>query len=154
MDGNDLHWPLSGYDTVKEEMFKLIHDQQFSYLFITVSGAHLYGFSSPDSDIDLRGSHILPLQEVLGFKQMEETRELTTMIDHVEIDLVTHDIKKYFVMLLKKNGYVFRRLSAFNRAQTSKPSISGMRISNRIRSGGSIRLDCSAAGPLGKERTV
>ena len=26
-------------------------------LFVTVSGAHLYGFSSPDSDIDLRGCH-------------------------------------------------------------------------------------------------
>ncbi|MCX7425345.1 MAG: nucleotidyltransferase domain-containing protein [Planctomycetia bacterium] len=26
-------------------------------LFVTVSGAHLYGFPSPDSDVDLRGSH-------------------------------------------------------------------------------------------------
>jgi predicted nucleotidyltransferase len=25
--------------------------------FVTVSGAHLYGFPSPDSDIDLRGAH-------------------------------------------------------------------------------------------------
>ena len=35
-------------------------------LFVTVSGAHLYGFESPDSDVDLRGCHLLPLREVVG----------------------------------------------------------------------------------------
>ena len=35
-------------------------------LFVTVSGAHLYGFPSPDSDIDLRGSHRLPLNQIVG----------------------------------------------------------------------------------------
>jgi predicted nucleotidyltransferase len=34
-------------------------------LFVTVSGAHLYGFDSPDSDVDLRGAHLLPLQDVI-----------------------------------------------------------------------------------------
>jgi uncharacterized protein len=29
----------------------------FPPLFATVSGAHLYGFASPDSDIDLRGAY-------------------------------------------------------------------------------------------------
>jgi hypothetical protein len=31
-------------------------------LLVSVSGAHLYGFDSPDSDIDLRGTHLLSLQ--------------------------------------------------------------------------------------------
>jgi len=31
----------------------------YPLLFATVSGAHLYGFPSPDSDYDLRGAHIL-----------------------------------------------------------------------------------------------
>jgi len=30
----------------------------FPLLFATVSGAHLYGFPSPDSDYDLRGAHV------------------------------------------------------------------------------------------------
>ena len=38
-------------------------------LFVTVSGAHLYGFESPDSDVDLRGCHLLPLRQVIGIKQ-------------------------------------------------------------------------------------
>jgi uncharacterized protein len=35
--------------------------QPYPLAFATVSGAHLYGFPSPDSDYDLRGAHILPL---------------------------------------------------------------------------------------------
>jgi len=33
----------------------------YPLLFATVSGAHLYGFPSPDSDCDLRGAHVLPV---------------------------------------------------------------------------------------------
>ena len=29
-------------------------------IFATISGAHLYGFASPDSDVDLRGAFMLP----------------------------------------------------------------------------------------------
>jgi uncharacterized protein len=37
-----------------------IASQPYPLLFATISGAHLYGFPSPDSDYDLRGVHILP----------------------------------------------------------------------------------------------
>ena len=39
----------------------IVERQPYPMLFATVSGAHLYGFPSPDSDYDLRGVHILPL---------------------------------------------------------------------------------------------
>ena len=32
----------------------------YPLLFATVSGAHLYGFASVDSDLDLRAAHLLP----------------------------------------------------------------------------------------------
>jgi hypothetical protein len=34
-------------------------------LFATDSGAHLYGFPSPDSDLDLRGAFVLPVRDVV-----------------------------------------------------------------------------------------
>ncbi len=34
--------------------------QPYPLVFATVSGAHLYGFPSIDSDFDLRGVHVLP----------------------------------------------------------------------------------------------
>ncbi len=83
----------------------------YPLLFATVSGAHLYGFPSPDSDFDLRGSHILPVREVIGLDEGRETIEVSAMRDRFfELDLVTHDIKKFFGLVLKKNGYVLEQL--------------------------------------------
>jgi uncharacterized protein len=84
--------------------------QPYPLLFVTISGAHLYGFPSPDSDYDLRGAHILPAQEVLGLYPGRETIEVSEVRDGLEIDLVTHDAKKFFSLLLRKNGYVLEQL--------------------------------------------
>ena len=91
---------------VKDELLK----QPYPMLFVTVSGAHLYGFPSPDSDYDLRGVHILPPRELLGLDDGRETLEKTQMRETLEIDLVTHDAKKFFGLMLKKNGYVLEQL--------------------------------------------
>jgi len=87
-----------------------IASQPHPLLFATVSGAHLYGFPSPDSDYDLRGVHILPVREVVGLDPGRETIEMSAVRDGLEIDLVTHDVKKFFNLLLKKNGYVLEQL--------------------------------------------
>jgi predicted nucleotidyltransferase len=79
-------------------------------LFVTISGAHLYGFPSRDSDYDLRGVHVLPLPGVLGLDVADETVESAGVRGGVEIDLVTHDVKKFFSLLLRKNGYVLEQL--------------------------------------------
>jgi len=90
-------------------------------LFATISGAHLYGFPSPDSDFDLRGAHILPLNKVVGLDTPDETIQHSLIeevlpldpmndIPDFELDLVTHDIRKFFSLLLKKNGYVLEQL--------------------------------------------
>lgn len=64
-------------------------------LFTSVSGAHLYGFDSPDSDVDLRGCHILPITDLLGLDEPRLTLDRMTLVDGVEVDLVSHDLKKY-----------------------------------------------------------
>jgi uncharacterized protein len=89
---------------------KVIDSHDYPLSFTTISGAHLYGFPSPDSDFDLRGVHILPVQDVVGIKEQRETIESDEIIDGMEIDLVTHDMKKFFLMLLKRNGYVLEQL--------------------------------------------
>jgi predicted nucleotidyltransferase len=87
-----------------------IQSQPYPLIFATISGAHLYGFPSPDSDFDLRGVHILPANEVLGLDTGPETIERSSILDGLEIDLVTHDAKKFFGLMLKKNGYVLEQL--------------------------------------------
>lgn len=84
--------------------------QPYPLVFATVSGAHLYGFPSPDSDWDLRGVHVLPPREVLGLTEGEATRTVSETREGLELDLVTHDARKFFTLMLKRNGYVLEQL--------------------------------------------
>jgi len=89
---------------------KQVVQHPYPLVFATISGAHLYGFPSPDSDYDLRGVHVLPLKEVVGLKTGHDTIEKSGIHDGLEIDLVTHDAKKFFSLMLKKNGYVLEQV--------------------------------------------
>src|SRR6476620_1720735 len=91
-------------------LHKLVAAQPYPLVFATVSGAHLYGFPSPDSDYDLRGVHVLPPREVMGLDVRHETLERSTVDADLELDLVTHDARKFFLLLLRKNGYVLEQL--------------------------------------------
>jgi hypothetical protein len=88
----------------------VVAEQPYPLLFLAFSGAHLYGFASTDSDYDLRGVHILPADEVLSLRTPRETIERSQRRGYVDIDLVTHDARKFFTMMLKKNGYVLEQL--------------------------------------------
>src|SRR5881394_4671320 len=96
--------------TIDPRLQRIIGAQPYPLLFATISGAHLYGFPSPDSDYDLRGAHVLPLDAVLGLQIQGETVEDSRVIDGLEMDIVSHDVKKFFGLLLKKNGYVLEQL--------------------------------------------
>jgi predicted nucleotidyltransferase len=96
--------------TIDPRLYKQIELHPYPLVFATISGAHLYGFPSPDSDFDLRGAHLLPLPEVVGMKAGQETVEKSGIHDGLEIDLVTHDAKKFFGLMLKKNGYVMEQV--------------------------------------------
>ena len=67
-------------------LLKQVELHPYPLLFVTISGAHLYGFPSPDSDYDLRGVHLLPLEEVVGLKTGPETVEKSGMDDGLEIE--------------------------------------------------------------------
>ncbi|MGC4051116.1 MAG: nucleotidyltransferase domain-containing protein [Paludibaculum sp.] len=68
------------------------------------------GFPSPDSDYDLRGVHVLPVNEAIGLLPKRETIEVAGLRDDIELDLVTHDVLKFFSLMLKRNGYVLEQL--------------------------------------------
>ena len=91
-------------------LIALASEHPYPLLFASVSGSHLYGFSSPDSDVDLRGVHILPPHELLGLKSPQDTIGRMGVEKGIDLDLVTHDVGKFFVLLLKKNGLVLEQL--------------------------------------------
>jgi predicted nucleotidyltransferase len=79
-------------------------------LFATVSGAHLYGFPSVDSDLDLRAAHLLRAAEVVGLRTGPATLQHTGVRDGVELDVVSHDLLKFATLLTGRNGYVLEQL--------------------------------------------
>src|ERR1035441_1203319 len=95
---------------IDPRLHQIVAAQQYPFLFITISGAHLYGFPSPDSDYDLRGVHVLPATQVMGLDPGRQTIEVSGVHDALEMDLVTHDVRKFFLLMLKKNGYVLEQL--------------------------------------------
>src|SRR2546425_5851100 len=110
--------------TADPRLQRIIIAQPYPLLFATISGARLYGFPSPDSDFDLRGAHVLPLEKVVGLEVRDETVEQQIRVpphpgplpigcgegDALEMDIVSHDVRKFFGLLLKKNGYVLEQL--------------------------------------------
>ncbi len=82
----------------------------FKPLFVTVSGAHIYGFPSDNSDVDLRGCHQLPLEQVLGLNPPKQTIDRSSVEAGTEVDIVSHEISKYFGLLIKNNGYVLEQI--------------------------------------------
>lgn len=79
-------------------------------LFCTVSGSHLYGFSSVDSDIDLRGCFLAPLRDLVGLKSPLETVEPKGEMQGLEVEAVSHEVGKYLRLLCKHNGYVLEQI--------------------------------------------
>ena len=97
-------------DELDMDLTPVIAEQPDPLLFATVSGAHLYGFPSRDSDVDLRGVHLLPTADLLGLREPEETRSRAWVRFGVELDLVTHDLRKFVRLMLRRNGYVLEQL--------------------------------------------
>ena len=95
---------------IDTRLHRIVAAQPYPLLFATISGAHLYGFPSPDSDFDLRGAHILPLDRIIGLEEGEDTVEDSRIVEGLEMDIVSHDVRKFFGLLLKKNGYVLEQL--------------------------------------------
>lgn len=88
---------------------KLVH-QEYSgkLLYVTISGSHLYGFESKDSDVDFRGSYLIDTNNLLG---------INTPKDYVERvignnDIVLFELKKEIVSLDKGNCNTLEHLFA------------------------------------------
>lgn len=84
----------------------------YPVVFATITGSRAFGCASPDSDYDIHGVHRLPLSSVLGLGTLQETVECKAISpeDGLEMDIATHDLKKFVQLLLKGNGNVLEDL--------------------------------------------
>lgn len=79
-------------------------------VFATISGAHLYGFESADSDVDLRGAFALGREALMGTGRPRETVSVMRVEDGVELDWVAHDIGKSLRLIVRGSGEVLEQV--------------------------------------------
>jgi predicted nucleotidyltransferase len=80
------------------------------HLVIYLSGAHAYGFPSPDSDLDLKCVHIAATGDLLGLHPTTETVEGINVIDGVELDYGSNELGPVLRGAVKGNGNYLERL--------------------------------------------
>ena len=79
----------------------------FSIIFETLAGSHLYGTSTPDSDMDSRGVCVVPINDMLDPFQNFEQFE-----DNVEKDRTIFNLPKFFQLASKANPNIIELLYA------------------------------------------
>jgi predicted nucleotidyltransferase len=85
------------------------------HVVVSLSGAHAYGFPSPDSDLDLKAIHIAPTERLLGLSPPPQSApDRIEVLDGVEVDYSSNEIQPALVGILQGNGnFIERVLSRF-----------------------------------------
>lgn len=80
------------------------------HLVVYLSGAHAYGFPSPDSDLDLKAIHVAKTAELVGFEVPALTVDRAEIVDGVEIDYTSNELGHALSGILGGNGNFLERV--------------------------------------------
>lgn len=86
-----------------------VHSNEGSLMNIYISGSHLYGWESKDSDLDIRGCFVLNKEKFLGLNYPIEVLELK---GEEGKDIVLFEIKKLINLAIKGNCNILEELNA------------------------------------------
>jgi predicted nucleotidyltransferase len=85
------------------------------HLVVSLSGAHAYGFPSPDSDLDLKAIHVERTARLVGLSTPALHASRLEVIDGVEIDYSSNELGGVLSGIVLGNGnYVERILGALS----------------------------------------
>jgi predicted nucleotidyltransferase len=118
--GLSSHQRAIGDRVIAEESAKREH------LVVYLSGAHAYGFPSPDSDLDLKTIHIAPTSALVGFNPPQPTFDRSEVIEGVEIDYTSNEIAHALSGILNGNGNFLERVLG-RTALSSLPELEELR---------------------------
>ncbi len=106
--------------TLPTQLGQAVRVHPFPLVFVTLGGPHLYGFASVNTRFELRGVHVLTLREALGLEQARDTLEFSHLPQPTrlvvplsaapELNLLTHDLRKFAALLLGPGGYALEQV--------------------------------------------
>lgn len=108
-------------DHQKKVMVRVLAEEEArrEHVVVYLSGAHAYGFPSPDSDLDLKAIHVARTADLLGFEVPAPTVDRAEVIDGVEVDYTSNELAHALSGILGGNGNFIERVLGRMVAQTS-----------------------------------
>lgn len=102
---------LTDQQRVVARAFLAVRDTERTHLVVYLSGAHAYGFPSPDSDLDLKCVHIAPTRDLVGLAPPQESAgDRIEVIDGVELDYGSNELGPVLRGAIKGNGNFLERI--------------------------------------------
>ncbi|MBL0217579.1 MAG: nucleotidyltransferase domain-containing protein [Myxococcales bacterium] len=101
---------LSAHQQVIAKRFIAAREAERTHLVVYLSGAHAYGFPSPDSDLDLKCVHIAPTQTLVGLDVVEDPGDRIEVIEGVELDYGSNELAHVLRGAIKGNGNYLERI--------------------------------------------
>lgn len=101
---------LTAHQAAVARQFLAARDAERRHLVIYLSGAHAYGFPSPDSDLDLKCVHVAPTRQLVSLEPPGEPRDQLEIIDGVELDYGSNELAPTLRGAIKGNGNFLERL--------------------------------------------
>jgi hypothetical protein len=86
-----------------EEIIQWLRDKGVEPLYLMVSGSHSNGLARPDSDLDIRGVYLSPIEKILSLAPGRDVIEGLDILGG-KTDIQVYELKKALGMLLKGNG--------------------------------------------------
>lgn len=80
------------------------------HVVVALTGAHAFGFASPDSDLDLKAIHQAPTRALLGLRAVSPTHDRMEVLEGVEIDYTSNELGLALAAMLKGNGNFLERV--------------------------------------------
>jgi len=97
------------------------------HLVAYLSGAHAYGFPSPDSDLDIKCVHVAPTRRLVGLGRDPGGAEQLTTIDGVELDYGSNELGDVLAGVVKGNGNYLERLLGDLVLAADQPRLAALR---------------------------
>jgi hypothetical protein len=85
-------------------------EQERKHLVVYLSGAHAYGFPSPDSDLDLKCVHVAPTAELVGLAPSDDPPDRIEIVEGVELDYGSNELGPVLRGAIKGNGNYLERI--------------------------------------------
>jgi uncharacterized protein len=106
---------LSPHQTAVADRVLDEEERARTHVVVSLSGAHAYGFPSPDSDLDLKAIHVACTADLVGLSAPAPHASRLEVIDGVEIDYSSNELGGVLAGILSGNGnYVERVLGALS----------------------------------------